>query len=68
MTLTQPTTPICKECEFFLYPEPSNFYPDVIITRYCPHSAHRVATGGWATGGMKACSHFKKAEQLTIAF
>lgn len=55
----------CRECKFFLYPEPSKIYRDT-MTRYCPHSCHRWETGGYALGGMQACASFERADQGTL--
>ena len=56
---------VCRECKFFLYPEPSVLYRDT-MTRYCPHSCHRWETGGYALGGMQACAKFEQADQGTL--
>ena len=55
----------CRECKFFLYPEPSMLFNDT-MTRYCPHSCHRWSTGGYAVGGMQACASFEKADHGTL--
>ena len=55
----------CRECKFFLYPEPSKIYRDT-MTRYCPHSCHRWETGGYALGCMQACASFEPADQGTL--
>ena len=53
----------CRECKFFLYPEPSLIYKHETMTRYCPHSCHRWKEGGYAVGGMQACASFEQADQ-----
>ena len=57
---------VCRECKFFLYPEKSHLYKHETFTRYCPYSCHRVDTGGYATGGRKACASFEQADQGTL--
>ena len=56
----------CRECKFFLYPEPSLIYKHETMTRYCPHSCHRWKEGGYAVGGMQACASFEQADQGTL--
>ena len=57
----------CRECEFFRYPEPSSFYPEVMVTYWCPHACCQwTGALGYTTGGMKACRHFKLKTQLTL--
>jgi hypothetical protein len=57
---------VCRECRFFLYPEPSLIYKHETMTRYCPHSCHRWKEGGYAVGSMQACASFEQADQGSL--
>ncbi len=59
--------PLCRDCAFFRYPEPSSLYPEVEVTYYCPHACMQWTGGlGYTTGGMRACKYFEKKTQLTL--
>lgn len=56
-------TNYCRDCAFFLNPEPSGIYADVIVTYDCPHAPHKwTGRDGYTTAGSEACSEFELAQ------
>ena len=60
---------VCRDCEHFLYPEPSPIYPNLEVSHYCKYACHIWSDGRtYTTGGQKACIHFEQKSNLTLIF
>ena len=55
----------CRDCAYFINPQPSLIYANVTVTYDCPHSPHHMGGDwdkGYAVSCQKACDSFRQAQ------
>lgn len=59
----------CRDCKYFINPQPSILYKHESVSYDCPYQCHLISNGKtYTVGGEKVCSHFEQVEQLSIVF